>query len=129
MKTKICSKCGDRKSIDDFYKHRVAHRPNAEALHPWCKPCKKEADSIRRGGKTKTDERNIQKEMADRLGITPQAISETLQRAIRKLWRERDLRAIYYAKTRGRLPESFRMMGSSHGGTGGVASKAPDVLN
>ena len=125
MTYKICSKCHERKPTDEFYKHRVKQR-NAEALHSWCKPCKLEADSIRRSGKT--EERNIQTEIAKTLGITPQAISETLKRAIRKLWQERDLRAICYAKQRGRLPQTFRMMGSSHGGTGRVAKQPEAVL-
>ena len=122
---KTCSKCHERKPTDDFYKHRTKTR-QAEALHSWCKPCKLEADSIRRG--KGLEEHNIQSEMAQALGITPQAISETLKRAIRKLWQERDLRAICYAKQRGRLPESFRMRGSSHGGTGRVAKQVKAVL-
>lgn len=39
METKICSKCGQEKSIEEFYAHSTAK----DGLQPYCKECQKKA--------------------------------------------------------------------------------------
>lgn len=38
MKTKVCSKCGQEKSVEEFYAHSTAK----DGLQPYCKYCQKE---------------------------------------------------------------------------------------